>query len=83
MKKEKISLDITRSDKIQLDNLVRLIGRMKIELEGAEVIMASEALKWLIRVQKTIEELDNKPDLIINESPISEPQKPENPKKKK
>lgn len=84
MKKEKVSIDITKQDKLQLDNLVRLIGRMKIELEGAEVIMASDSLKWLIRLQKQIEELDNKLDILqVEGTPVAEPIKNEQPKKKK
>lgn len=82
MKKEKITLDITKQDKLQLDNLIRLIGRMKIELEGAEVLMASDSLRWLVRLQKNIEELDNKPDVEIKplEQPIKEEQR--QPKRK-
>lgn len=80
MKKDKVSVEITKSDKLQLDNLIRLIGRMKIELEGAEVLMASDSLRWVIKLQKQIEELDNKPDIEIKDT---EPIKQEEPKRKK
>ncbi|MEO0271692.1 MAG: hypothetical protein ABIM30_01210 [candidate division WOR-3 bacterium] len=72
MKKDKVVIDINKNDKLQLDNLIRLIGRMKIELEGAEVLMASDALRWVVKFQKQIEELDNRPDLEVKslEQPI-------------
>lgn len=75
MKKEKVSVEITKQDKLYLDNLVRLIGRMKIKLDGAEVILASDSLKWIVKLQKQIEELDNKPDdvlQVVNKEPIKE-----------
>lgn len=81
MKKDKVSVEITKQDKLNLDNLIRLIGRMKIELEGAEVLMASDALKYIVRLQKQIEELDNKPDIqVVDTEPIKQS---EEPKRKK
>lgn len=78
MKKEKVSVEITKQDKLNLDNLIRLIGRMKIELEGAEVLMASDSLRWIVKLQKQVEEQDNKPDIAITNP---EPIKQEEPKK--
>lgn len=80
MKKDKVSVEITKSDKLQLDNLIRLIGRMKIELEGAEVLMASDSLRWIVRLQKQVEEQDSKPEIEVKDT---EPIKQEEPKRKK
>lgn len=71
-----VNIKFTSNDKALLDNLIRLLGRAKMELEGVEVLAAAESMRWLSRLQKNIEEESKKPDLsIINTQPISEPAK--------
>jgi hypothetical protein len=66
-----VNLKITKADKTLLDNLIRILGRIKIELEGAEILLASDSMRWLVRLQKQIEEEAKKPDVQIkNTEPI-------------
>ncbi len=40
-------MQITKTDKVNVDNLVRILKRAKLELEGAEEIFGTaEALRW-------------------------------------
>lgn len=71
-----VHIKFTSSDKALLDNLLRLIGRAKLELEGVEVLAAADSMRWLSRLQKNIEEEAKKPDISIsNTEPISKPTK--------
>lgn len=71
-----VHVKFTSSDKAFLDNLIRLIGRAKLELEGVEVLAAADSMRWLSRLQKHIEEEAKKPDIrVSNPQPISQPTK--------
>lgn len=71
-----IFVKFTKQDKALLDNLLRVVGRAKIELEGVEIILAADSLKWLSRLQKQIEEEAKKPPVQISaEPPIKTPAK--------
>lgn len=70
-----VKINFTKSDKSLLDNLIRLLGRAKFEgLEAAEIIVASDSLRWLSRFQKAIEEEGKKPPVeVVNQEPIQAP----------
>ena len=66
-----VKININKSDKSLLDNLIRMLGRAKLELEGVEILVAADSMRWLSRLQKVIEEESKKPDMqIINQEPI-------------
>ena len=66
-----VQIKITPNDKALLDNLIRLLGRAKMELEGVEVLAAADSMRWLSRLQKTIEEEAKKPEIFVtNTEPI-------------
>lgn len=47
---------VVKSDKVHCDNLIRLLKRAKIELEGAqEILGAAEVLKWMGGLSNRIE----------------------------
>jgi hypothetical protein len=70
-----------KSDKTQCDNLIRLLKRAKIELEGAEEILGTaEILKWVSslagRIDKDLkdQEISQKAaEAIVKSSPILDP----------
>lgn len=71
-----VHIKFTSGDKALLDNLLRLLGRAKLELEGVEVLAAADSMRWLSRLQKNIEEEAKKPEIsITNTEPISKPTK--------
>ena len=66
-----VKINFSKADKTLLDNLVRLLGRAKLELEGVEILVASDSMRWLSRLQKQIEEEIKKPDIeVVNTEPI-------------
>ena len=68
-----VKVTITKSEKNLLDNLIRIMARAKIELEGVEILIASDSMRWLSRLQKQIEEEQKRPDIEIKETaPIKE-----------
>lgn len=83
MKNNDVSLKITKQDKSLLDNLVRILGRAKIELEGVEIIVAADSMRWIAGLQKRIENEDAKPPVEISSTePIKQVAKSK-PKNKK
>lgn len=60
---ESINLKITKQDKALLDNLIKMLGRAKLELEGVEIIVAADSMRWLSRLQKQIEDLQKAPPI--------------------
>lgn len=70
---KEVSIKINQQDKALLDNLIKILGRAKIELEGVEILVASDSMRWLSRLQKQIEEEAKKSAIeITNTSPIQE-----------
>jgi hypothetical protein len=70
-----VNVTITKADKTLVDNLIRILGRVKVELEGAEILLASDSMRWLVRFQKQIEEEAKRPDIeITNTDPIKAPE---------
>jgi hypothetical protein len=77
-----VHVKITQQDKNLLDNLLKMLGRAKMELEGVEILAAADSMRWLSRLSKQIEEESKKPDIqITNTEPITKP-KPQKPVKK-
>jgi hypothetical protein len=74
-----VSIRITKQDKAFLDNLLRILGRAKLELEGVEILAAADSMRWLSRFQRQIEEEAKKPPVEIKDL---EPIKSEQPKKR-
>ena len=73
---KEVQIKITSGDKALLDNLIRLLGRAKMELEGVEVLAAADSMRWLSRLQKSIEEEMKKPEMaVINTEPVKEKSK--------
>lgn len=73
---ESVNLKITKQDKALLDNLIKMLGRAKMELEGVEIIVAADSMRWLSRLQKQIEEESQKPHIKISDKePIKEDKK--------
>jgi hypothetical protein len=66
-----VKINITKSDKSLLDNLIRMLGRAKMELEGVEILVAADSMRWLSRLQKSIEEEYKRPPVeIVKQEPI-------------
>jgi hypothetical protein len=63
-----VKINITKSDKSLLDNLIRMLGRAKLELEGVEILVAADSMRWLSRLQRSIEEEIKKPDIQVSTS---------------
>lgn len=71
-----VKINITQTDKSLLDNLIRMLGRAKLELEGVEILVAADSMRWLSRLQKVIEEEAKRPPVeVVNEQPIKETKK--------
>jgi hypothetical protein len=71
-----VNLKFTKQDKSLLDNLIRMLGRAKLELEGVEVLVAADSMRWLSRLQKQVEEEASKPPMqVTSDAPIMEPVK--------
>lgn len=69
-----VQIKFTPQDKALLDNLIRVLGRAKLELEGVEILAAADSMRWLSRLQKSVEEEAQKPDIkITNTEPIHKP----------
>jgi hypothetical protein len=68
-----VNIKITKQDKSLLDNLVRIMGRVKLELEGMEIIVAADSMRWLAKFQKQVEAEDSKPPMqILDQEPIKQ-----------
>lgn len=66
-----VKINFTKTDKSSLDNLIRILGRAKLELEGVEILIAADSMRWLSKLQKYIEEESKKPEIEIkNLEPI-------------
>jgi hypothetical protein len=86
MQNNDVSVKITKQDKALLDNLVRILGRAKIELEGVEILVAADAMRWLSRFQNQIQIEDAKPPINIVATEVEksiEAPKVDKPKKSK
>jgi hypothetical protein len=75
-------MQFTKQDKLHLDNLVRILSKAKIELEGVEVLAAADAMRWLASLQLAVNsELEKqKPQPAIK--PVEPPIKQEKAVKK-
>ena len=66
-----VKINITKSDKSLLDNLIRMLWRAKLELEGVEILVAADSMRWLSRLQRAIEEEAKRPPVeVVNPEPI-------------
>lgn len=65
-----VKITFTKQDKALLDNLIKVIARAKLELEGVEVLFAADSMRWLSKLQKYVEEEAKKPSMGV---PLSEP----------
>jgi hypothetical protein len=66
-----VKINITKSDKSLLDNLIRMLWRAKLELEGVEILVAADSMRWLSRLQRAIEEEAKRPPVeVVNQEPI-------------
>lgn len=73
-------MEFTKQDKTQIETLIKLLGRARFELEGVEVLAASDSMRWLSRfLGKIDEQLNPKPTAP---EPIKEPIKKETKTKK-
>lgn len=72
-----IKIEINNQDKALLDTLIKLLARVKVELQGAEIIAAAESMKWLSRLLKRIEDEEKAPEIkVVEPEPIkTEPKK--------
>ena len=70
-----VKVEITPQDEKQIDLLIKMIARAEFKLEGVEVIVASEAMKWLSRFQKQIIDIKANPISILTENAASSPLK--------
>ena len=78
-----VNIKFTKQDKSLLDNLIRMLGRAKMELEGVEILVAADSMRWLSRLQKQVEAEASQPDMKITDSePIKADTKPKSSKKK-
>lgn len=50
-----IQVGINGEDKKQIDNLIRIMAKAKVELVGVEILAASDAMRWLSSFQQRIE----------------------------
>ena len=77
-------MQITKSDKLNCDNLIKLLKRAKIELQGAEEILGSaELLKWISglssRIDKDIKDQEEKAkamEAVVKAEPALDPAAP-------
>lgn len=70
-----------KQDVALANNLLKLLAKAKIELEGLEIFAAADAMKWYSNLVKTIEADASKPppapqqDKIENKEPEKKPLK--------
>lgn len=65
-----VKINMTKSDKLHLDNLVRLLGRAKFDgLEASELLLAADSLRWLVGLQQTVVKGANAPDMAVSPTP--------------
>jgi len=63
-----VKINFTKADKNFLDNMIRVLARAKLELEGVEILLAADSMRWLSRLQKQIEEEAKKPEIEIKDT---------------
>lgn len=51
-----VTIKLSKVDKDQLDNIVRLISKAQMDLKGIEVLPAANSLRWLIAIQAHYEQ---------------------------
>lgn len=69
-----VKITFTKQDKALLDNLIKVVARAKLELEGVEILFAADSMRWLSKLQKHVEEEAKKPSMDISLSePIKSP----------
>ena len=56
-----VKLSLNKNDKGQIDNLIRILAKAKIELQGVEIVAASDAMRWLSFIQKYYDDESKKP----------------------
>jgi hypothetical protein len=81
---------MTESDKIACDNLIKLLRKVKVELEGMEILATAQVYDWVGKISKDISE-DLKPAIVPVSTPETEvlakqeepkdPEDPEDPSK--
>jgi len=77
-----VKINFTKQDKSLLDNLVRVLARAKMELEGVEVLVAADSMRWLSRLQKQIELEAAKPNMeVVSTDALKSPETPKKGKK--
>ena len=60
------NIQFTKQDKQLLDNLIKVIARASISLEGVEILAAADSMRFLSRLQRQIEEY-KAPEVAISE----------------
>lgn len=67
----------TKQDVALANNLLKLLAKAKIELEGLEVFAAADAMKWYSNLVKTIETEASTPPPAPKQDKIEEVKEPE------
>jgi hypothetical protein len=70
-----LNLKLTKPDKDQIDNLIRILAKMKLEMQGVEILAAANAMRWLSSVQAHYEQEHQKsllppPPPKVTEQPL-------------
>ena len=71
-----VNIKMSKQDKALMDNLIKLLSKSTASLEGVEILAAADAMRWLTRLQKQVEEELQKPPV----SNIKENKKMKKPK---
>lgn len=61
MVRNEIKIDLTKADKAQIDNLIRILAKTKVELQGVEILAAADAMRWLSSFQAKADNKFNEP----------------------
>lgn len=78
-------MKVEKNDIVHSENFLKLIKKLKCELEGEEILAAAECIKWFYRHSQEMKAEFNKPPMVISApvleqpSPTVENSPPENP----
>lgn len=65
-------MKVEKNDIVHSENFLKLIKKLKCELEGEEILAAAECIKWFYRHAQELKLEFNKPPLSVVSAPVLE-----------
>lgn len=70
-------MKVEKNDIVHSENFLKLIKKLKCELEGEEILAAAECIKWFYRHSQELKAEFNKPPIVASSPIIEESKIPE------